>query len=76
MHKEYYFEVHESVKKIAQPYWTRIKSRNGKIVWISEMYKSEQGAVRPVRKLIQFIGKKKCSLKFYKGGKALRKEIL
>lgn len=69
MSKQYYIEVHRTVTKGKVSgrihFWSRIKSRNGKIVWTSETYLAKQNAVRPVNKLIEFIGKKNCSLRFF-----------
>jgi uncharacterized protein YegP (UPF0339 family) len=65
MHSEYIIEVHRSVIKRRQRWWSRIKSRNGKIVWTSETYTSKQNAMIPVQKLISNIGKKKCKLKIF-----------
>jgi len=58
---EYYIEILKSKKG---HFWSRIKSGNRKIVWVSETYTTKQNAQIPVNNLIKCIGKRKCSLTF------------
>lgn len=61
----YHFEILKSKNTRGKVYfWSRIKSSNRKIVWVSEQYTTKQNAEIPVLKLIKSIGKRRCSLTF------------
>jgi len=62
MKVEYYIDVFCATDR-KHHFWSRIKAKNGQIVWTSEVYRSKQGALRPVKRLIKNVGEAKCVLK-------------
>jgi len=60
----YHFEIHKKRNARGVYFWSLIKSSNRKIVWQSEVYTTKQNAEIPVKKLINNIGKRRCSLTF------------
>ena len=55
---------HIEINRRGSHFWSIIKSSNHKIVWTSETYTSKQNAQIPALKLINNIGKRRCSLTF------------
>lgn len=52
-----YWQI-EFVHKGKRKFWTRIKSKNRKIVWTSEIYTTKSNALRPALKLVRDLGDK------------------
>lgn len=62
MTKEYYIDIFRTGKK---HFWSRIRSSNRKILWVSEVITSKQNVLNPVRKLVAYLGKKKCEVVYH-----------
>lgn len=61
----YHLEILKSKNtRGAVHFWSRIKSSNRKIVWVSEQYTTKQNAEIPLKKLFKILGKRRATLKF------------
>ena len=63
--KEYYIDIFRAKKRSVIYFWTRIKAKNGKILWSSEMLTAKHNAFNPVMKLVKLVGKRKCLVTYY-----------
>ena len=58
---EYYFDIIRGKKG---HFWTRIRARNQRIIYVSEALSTKQSALKPVWKMVYRIGVKMCRVTF------------
>ena len=69
MRLEYYIDVTRVRKYVkgvrVSRWWTRIKARNHKILWSSEIINTKRSAFKPVNDFVKNVGKTKCRVTYY-----------
>ncbi len=61
MEKLYRCEV---IRSKRDDYWNRIRAKNNRILWSSEIYSSKQKALNPIKKFVEHVGVRKCTIKY------------